>query len=236
MLVVRGRPADIDADRAVVDALPDLLAERGESVFRAWPPHRQVAFGRRDTAADGYDHACTEARERGYTPIERQVGGRAVAYTGTVLAFSYVVLNEESDGIQSRYQRTTARLKRALEGLGATVDRGEPAAAFCPGDHSLQQDGKLAGIAQRVRRETAVVGGCLVVREADERALGDVLDPIYAALDVPFDPESVGSVEGAGGPGEPDTVIEALEAAFADGDPIERVAAGTLLKSDNSAP
>jgi octanoyl-[GcvH]:protein N-octanoyltransferase len=236
MLVVRGRPDDIDADRAVADALPDLLAERGEAVFRAWTPHRQVAFGRRDTAADGYDRAREAARERGYTPIERQVGGRAVAYTGTVLAFSHVVPNEEGDDIQSRYERTTARLKRALERLGATVDCGEPEAAFCPGDHSLQGDGKLAGIAQRVRRETAIVGGCLVVREADERALGNVLDPIYGALDVPFAPESVGSVEGAGGPGETDAVIEALEAAFADGDSIERVDAGALLESDNSAP
>lgn len=229
MLAVRGRPADIEADRNVVDALPDLVAERGESAFRAWAPHRQVAFGRRDTAAEGYDRACEEARERGYTPIERQVGGRAVAYTGTVLAFSHVVPNREDDSIQSRYERTTSVLEQALDRLGATVQRGEPEAAFCPGDHSLQQDGKLAGIAQRVRRETAVVGGCLVVSEADERALGDVLDPIYNALDVPFDPESVGSVERAGGPGDPDAVIEALEVAFADGNPIERVDARELL-------
>lgn len=229
MLVVRGRPDDIDADRAVADALPDLLAERGESVFRAWTPHRQVAFGRRDTADDGYDRAREAARERGYTPIERQVGGRAVAYTGTVLAFSHVVPNEDGDSIQARYERTTNVLERALERLGATVERGEPEAAFCPGDHSLQHDGKLAGIAQRVRRDTAVVGGCLVVTEADERALADVLDPVYAALGVPFDPESVGSVEGAGGPSDPDAVIEVLEVAFADGASIERVHASDLL-------
>jgi octanoyl-[GcvH]:protein N-octanoyltransferase len=233
---VRGRPANIATDRSVVDALPALVAESGESAFRAWTPHRQVAFGRRDTTADGYDRAREVARERGYTPIERQVGGRAVAYTGTVLAFSYVVPNEEGDSIQSRYGRTTARLERALEDLGATVDRGEPESAFCPGDHSLQGDGKLAGIAQRVRRETAVVGGCLVVSEADERAVGDVLDPIYDALGVPFDVESVGSVEGAGGPGSVDTVIEALETAFADGDRIERIGAGALLGRDESAP
>lgn len=229
MRAVRGRPAGIDADRAVADALPELVAESGEPAFRAWTPHRQVAFGRRDTAADGYDRAREAAHERGYTPIERQVGGRAVAYTGTVLAFSYVVANEEGDSIQSRYERTTGLLEQALERLGATVEPGEPEAAFCPGDHSLQHDGKLAGIAQRVRRDTAVVGGCLVVNAGDERAIGDVLDPIYDALGVPFDPENVGSVESAGGPGDTDAVVEALEAVFADGGPIERVDARELL-------
>lgn len=229
MRAVRGRPADIEADRNVVDALPEIVAESGEAAFRAWTPHRQVAFGRRDTAADDYARAREEARKRGYTPIERQVGGRAVAYTGTVLAFSHVVPNEDGDSIQARYERTTARLERALERLGATVDRGEPTASFCPGDHSLQQDGKLAGIAQRVRRDTAAVGGCLIVSEADERALGAVLAPVYDALGVPFDPESVGSLEAAGGPATADSVVEALETAFADGEPIERVDARELV-------
>jgi lipoate-protein ligase A len=229
MHAVRGRLDDIGTDRDVVDALPEFVIENDEPAFRAWTPHRHVAFGRRDAAADGYDRARTAARERGYTAIERQVGGRAVAYTGSVLAFSYVIPNEEGDSIQARYERTTDLLEQALERLGATVAPGEPEAAFCPGDHSLQHDGKLAGIAQRVRRDTAVVGGCLVVSEADERAVGDVLDPIYDALGVPFDPESVGSIESAGGPDDTDAVVEALEAAFAAGGPIERIDARALL-------
>jgi lipoate-protein ligase A len=229
MHAVRGRPDDIGTDRDVVDALPDLVTESGDPAFRAWTPPRQVAFGRRDAAADGYDRAREAAREHGYTPIERQVGGRAVAYTGSVLAFSYVVPNADGDSIQSRYGRTTRLLERTLERLGATVEPGEPEAAFCPGGHSLQHDGKLAGIAQRVRRDTAVVGGCLVVSEADERASGDVLGPVYDALGVSFDPESVGSVEGAGGPSDTDAVVEALETAFAAGGPIERVDARELL-------
>ncbi|WP_336135119.1 lipoate--protein ligase family protein [Natronomonas amylolytica] len=229
MHAVRGRLDDIDADRDVADALPDLVAESGVPAFRAWTPPRQVAFGRRDAAADGYDRAREAARERGYEPIERQVGGRAVAYTGSVLAFSHVVPNEEGDSIQARYERTTDLLEQALARLGATVDPGEPEAAFCPGDHSLQCDGKMAGIAQRVRRDTAVVGGCLVVSTGDERAIGGVLDPVYDALGVPFDPESVGSVESAGGPDDTDAVVEALEAAFAAGGSIERVDARELL-------
>jgi len=37
-----------------------------------------------------------------------------------------------------------------------------------------------------------------------------VLDPVYDALGVPFDPDTVGSVSTAGGPDDPERVIDAL--------------------------
>lgn len=52
----------------------------------------------------------------------------------------------------------------------------------------------------------------VIVTDRDE--IADVLAPVYEAIDVPFDPDSVGSVADAGGPASSDAVCDALEAAF----------------------
>jgi lipoate-protein ligase A len=216
MYVLRGRAPTLEADRERTGATVERAVETDTPTLRVWPPHRQVAFGRRDARTDGYDHARAIAKERGYPPIERQVGGRAVAYTGSTVAFTYADPGTERTAIESRYEDATSRLQSALGVLGVDASEGEPDGAFCPGTHSLQSGGKVAGLAQRVRRDVAVVGGIVVVR--DEEAIADVLDPIYDALGVPFEPDAVGSVRRAGGPDEPETVCRAVVDAFTDGD------------------
>jgi hypothetical protein len=69
--------------------------------------------------------------------------------------------------------------------------------SFCPGAHSLRADGKLVGIAQRVRRDVGFTAGVAVVR--DYGLIGNVFSPVYDALGVPFHPKSVGSVARVGG-------------------------------------
>lgn len=231
MRIVRGALPDADADRAATRRLAALAASSGEPVLRAWTPPRQVAFGRRDAAGEGYERARELAREHGYEPYERTVGGRAVAYTGRTVAFAYgVPADDERDGIQARYRGVAEPLKRALRSVGVDARRGEPEAAFCAGTHSLQNRGKIAGLAQRVREESALVGGCVVAAAADEDAIADVLEDVYGALGVPFDPATVGSVEGAGGPGDPDAVIGAIEEAFVGDRDREVLAARDLLE------
>jgi octanoyl-[GcvH]:protein N-octanoyltransferase len=48
-----------------------------------------------------------------------------------------------------------------------------------------------------------------VVRDHEEMA--DVLEPVYAALDVPFEAKSVGSVAKAGGSDDPEEVARTIE-------------------------
>ena len=221
--LLRGRASDPEADRAVTARMVDAAAD-GEAGVRAWTPHRQVAFGRRDVRADGYADARAAARERDCSPVERDVGGRAVAYDDGVVALAHAVPVDGERGITARYESATASLESALSSLGTVLARGEPPDAFCPGRHSLRVPGggKVAGVAQRVRRDAALVGCCVVVRADPD--LVDVLDAVYAALDVPFDPGGVGSVAAAGGPDDPVAVARALEVAFAaDPDRIERV-------------
>lgn len=201
-----------------------MLAEAGDGTagLRVWTPPRQVAFGRRDAREPGFERAKRIAADRGYEPIERDVGGRAVAYPGDVLAFAHAVPlgdGRERGSIADRYGRATETLLDALRGLGADVSPGEPPESFCPGDHSIRVTGggKIAGIAQRVRGDAALVAGCLVVARADARAVTDVTAAVYDALGVPFDADTVGSVAAAGGPESPKSLARALEDAFVDG-------------------
>lgn len=227
MRVLRGRVADREADRAVTERLVADTRETGEPAVRVWRPPRQVAFGRRDAREPGYERARAAATERGYPSYERDTGGRAVAYTGHTIAFCRTEpVAEARTGIEERYDAAVADLRAALGDCGITAERGEPDRAFCPGAHSLSAEGKLVGIAQRVGGGVARVGGILVVR--DHEAVAEVLDPVYDALGVPFDPGTVGSVARAIGvaPESVDTgaVRRAVEDALAGSDArVERV-------------
>jgi lipoate-protein ligase A len=224
MRVLRGRAATPEADRERTGTMLTRTGETGEPAVRVWAPHRQVAFGRREAADAGYDRARSAARERGFPPVERRVGGRAVAYTGTTLAFAHAVpVAGARTGLADRYEATIERLRRALSTLGVAATVGEPADAFCPGEHSLQCGGKLVGVAQRVRTDAALVAGCVVV--ADREELAAVLAAVYDALDQPFDPGSIGSVAAAGGPADPERVRRTVERTLVgDADAVRRVA------------
>ncbi|MFB6300868.1 MAG: biotin/lipoate A/B protein ligase family protein [Halobacteriales archaeon] len=215
MRVLRGR-ADRERDRELTAVLAERAAEEDEPGLRVWTPHKQIAFGRRDVRADGYQQARELAIEHGYPPVERSTGGRAVAYTGRTVGFVLVQpIDDIRHGLAERYERATETAQRALWRLGVPAQRGEPDDAFCPGNHSLQWNGKIVGIAQRVRRDVATVGGIVVTD--GHRAIGDVLAPIYDRLDIPFDPDSVGSIELAGGNYDPDAVVDTFIDLFTEG-------------------
>ena len=219
-LVVRGRKETPNADRAATKTLLAHTTETGHPTVRVWTPHRQIAFGRRDTRADGYDRAVSIATEHGFPAIERSVGGRAVAYTGSVLAFaSTIPIDDIRQGMDERYETATTQLLTALSDVGATVERGEPADSYCPGEHSIQgrDTGKIVGIAQRITGGAALVSGCVTVTDRDATEIASVLAPVYAAIDVPFNRASVGSVETAGGAAAVEAVQRSIEQTLISG-------------------
>ena len=243
MRVIRGRADSPDADREATRNLLDTVADTGTPIVRAWTPHRQLAFGRRDANESGYDKARAAAEGQGFPPVERSVGGRAVAYTGTTVAFAALEPTEDSRaGLTERYEEAVDTVVAALSSLGVDAERGEPPDSFCPGDYSVQapcasgdgrrRPGKLAGIAQRVTAGAAMVSG--VVTVADRGEICDVLDPVYDELGVAFDPKSVGSVAAAGGPSDPEQVARALERAVVDGRPttVERLGETDAARGD----
>lgn len=210
MRVLRGRRDDPADDDELTATLLEQAVSADETGLRVWRPPRQLSFGRRDTREPGYPDAREVALEQGFPPRERRTGGRPVAYTGTTVAFAMATPIEDMRvGLGERYDDAAMAVQRALWRLGVPAQQGEPADSFCPGNHSLSWQGKLAGLAQRVVRDAALVGGVVVVD--GHAAIAEVLDPVYTALDLPFDPDAVGSIERADGRADPDEVVDVLE-------------------------
>ena len=217
MRVLRGRAGDIESDRRRTRALVERVGETDEPALRVWTPHRQVAFGRRDSREGGYERARRAAEAAGFPAIERRVGGRAVAYTGSTVAFARAEpVADIRSGLTDRYEAATTDLQVALHRLGISSHLGEPPDSFCPGTHSLQttgeQGGKIAGVAQRIGRGAALVAGVVVVDSGAE--IETVLEAVYDALDIPFDPTTVGSIEWAGGETGREEVLAGIERAL----------------------
>jgi lipoate-protein ligase A len=82
----------------------------------------------------------------------------------------------------------------ALRRLGVDAHVGEVPGEYCPGRWSVNACGarKLAGIGQRVISGGAHVGTVVVAEDA--AAVRDVLEPVYRALSLDWDPETVGAV------------------------------------------
>lgn len=211
MRVVRGRADTMAADRAETRDLMDWTGETGNVGLRVWTPGKHVAFGRRDAGRDGYEGAVAAAERLGFPTVEREVGGQAVAYTDSTIAFARTEpVDDVREGLHGRYERVTGAVQKALWRSGVPAQRGEPDDSFCPGSHSLQYRGKIVGVAQRVRQDAAMISGVCIV--ADDREIADVLDAVYPALGLPFDPRTVGSVENAGG--RRAAILEELERAL----------------------
>lgn len=176
-----------------LEMVDDAIAA-GETALRVWEPPDQIVFGPRDLHREGFERAMAIARDAAGADVRtRGAGGHAVAIRPGTLAFALAEpVADPRTGIADRYDRVVGAVRRALADRGVAVERGEPDAAFCPGTHSLRNDGgKVAGFAQRVRQDYALVTGVLVTESGPTAA---TLEPIYDALGIPFDPESVGSI------------------------------------------
>jgi lipoate-protein ligase A len=112
-------------------------------------------------------------------------------------------------GIRERFEEGARLITEALVGLGVDARIGPVPGEYCPGDWSVNLAGrvKLAGLAQRVRRDRFMLGAHIVC--ADPEPVCAVLVDVYAALAIDFDPATVGV------PGPPiDDVEQALREAF----------------------
>jgi lipoate-protein ligase A len=188
--------ADPALDVALPHALVGLVGEGLHGpVVRSYRPAPTVAFGRRDSFLPGFARASAAARRRGFTPVIRGAGGRAAAYDEGCLVFDEVMPAAESTtGIQERFADEAGRQAEALRGLGVDARVGAVPGEYCPGEFSVNARGrlKLIGAAQRIVRGAWLVSSVVVVDGASN--LRTVLEDVYAALELAWDPATVGAV------------------------------------------
>jgi octanoyl-[GcvH]:protein N-octanoyltransferase len=171
---------------------------RGElpETLRIARPAAVVAFAKRDALAEGYEQAVRAAEREGFGAVLRLAGGRAaVFHEGTLEVAHAAPSGDPRAGIHDRFEAEATLVCRALARLGVDARVGEVPGEYCPGRWSVNAGGtrKLAGIGQRVISGGAHVGTVIVVDDA--AAVRDVLEPVYAALGLGWDPTTVGAVE-----------------------------------------
>jgi octanoyl-[GcvH]:protein N-octanoyltransferase len=203
--------------RVAAGELPDTV--------RLGRPGRIVAFGRQDAASAGYPRAVAAARAAGFEAVERLAGGRAAIYhEGTLHLSRAYGHSHPGTGTLARFEEMARLIRGALAGLGIDARVGEVPGEYCPGALSVNARGrsKLGGIGQRIIAGGAHVGGVIVVTGSD--LVRRVLEPVYAALGLEWDPATAGAIEDEN-PGTPvGEVEEALLVAL--GERFEVVVAG----------
>ena len=165
---------------------------------------RHVGVTRRDTFRPGFVDAVRAAGGMNYPVLVRSSGGGATAADLGTFGFSIIRPADEREsgrGIRDRYDEAASFVLAAFSRLGVGAEVGEVRDEFCPGDHSIRvgdrENGtKVVGIAQRITRRATSVGGIVLVE--GEHELAHILGRVYGAMQLPFRPESVGSLRRAG--------------------------------------
>lgn len=194
-----------------------VAAGKLPETVRLGRPGRIVTFGRRDAVSAGYPAAVQAARAAGYETVERIAGGRAAAYNGHALNLSRAHRDANPAGAtRDRFGEMAELVRDVLAGLGVDAQVGEVPGEYCPGAFSVNAGGrvKLAGIGQRLIRGGAHVG-CVIVAGGSEQLRG-VLVSVYAAMDLAWDPATVGSVDDEAPGVTPADVEEAIRGALAE--------------------
>jgi octanoyl-[GcvH]:protein N-octanoyltransferase len=183
-----------------------------DPTIRIHRPANEVAFGRQDVASPGYQAAVEAARAAGFAAVERLAGGRAaVFHDGTIAVARAYRDPQPPKRTYARFEEMSDLIADALRGLGVEARVGEVPGEYCPGAYSVNARGKakLAGIGQRMIRGAAHLGAVVVASDSGE--IARVLEPVYRALQLDWDPATSGSVsEELGREVDPGEVEEAL--------------------------
>lgn len=239
--VIAGGYGDADGlDTGVSRALLEQVSA-GElpETFRIHVPGRVVAFGKQDTLSSGFNSAVEIAHSRGYDSVVRLPGGRAAVFHEETVAFSWTVPSlDPMRGIRERFGAASTLVTKALDRLGVPAAVGAVPGEYCPGEFSVHnvRRMKIAGIGQRLGRRAAHIGGVLVVGETG--AIRDILVPTYRALDIDWNPSTVGSVRDVEPGIGTSAVIDAIVETLATANPIVEatIGADTLGRARELAP
>jgi octanoyl-[GcvH]:protein N-octanoyltransferase len=178
-------------------------------------PAAVVAFAKRDAVTPGYEAAVRAAEGEGFGAVLRLAGGRAAVFHEGTLEVAHAAADADArSGIHQRFRAEASVVCRALERLGVDARVGQVAGEYCPGRWSVNAGGrrKLAGIGQRVVAGGSHTGSVIVVEGADR--VRRALAPVYSALSLGWDPETVGAVDEEAADVDWETVRGALLAEY----------------------
>ncbi|UVI37034.1 lipoate--protein ligase family protein [Brevibacterium spongiae] len=192
--------------------LNSVKAGRRGATLRMYRPAPTLAFGARDRFLPGFTTAIEAARDHGFTPALRSLGGRAAAYHPGSLVIDHI---EPSDSFitntNARFTGFGLDYVEVLRGIGVDARLGEIPGEYCPGEHSVNVAGRIKGIgtAQRVVSGAWLFSSSVVVEDPDP--IRAVLTDVEAALGVEWDPSTGGSISEI----HPEITVEAVTEAFA---------------------
>lgn len=184
-------------------------------VYRPLTP--MVVFGRRDARLPGFADAVKLCRSAGFASAIRATGGRPVAYTQEAVVVDHVRRDGRAmEDHEARFLGIGRDVVDLLVSLGVEARLGAVPGEYCPGAHSVnaRDTVKLVGTAQRVVRDAWLFSSLIIVDGVDQ--LRPVLEGVYRALGLPFEPASVGSVRDEVGHVDALTVESALLDLFDD--------------------
>jgi octanoyl-[GcvH]:protein N-octanoyltransferase len=201
-------------------ALSHALVERVGAgalgpTLRIYRPAPTLAVGRLDALRAGFPAAAAAARAHGFEPVVRAPGGHGVAYHDGCLVVDEIFPHTNPiAGLQQRFRRSAETLAEALRGLGVDSRVGRIAGEFCPGEHTVSARSavKLVGSAQRVIRHASLLAASIAVTDA--AGLRAVLEDVYDALELEWDPATAGGVADEVGAVSVDDVERAVVDAY----------------------
>jgi len=182
------------ADQAISrDLLEQVAAGTLDSALRIWAPKPALAMSRLDELRPGAAAARSAAEAAGIDVVRRLSGGHAVVVGPGSFCVGIAERAPTFEGTQQRYERLTAALVSAFAAVGVRAERGELDGEWCPGTWSIRSGGvKLAGLAQRAIKGAAWADA--VVDLAPNEGSRGLLGKVYAALELPLDATTLGSV------------------------------------------
>lgn len=196
-LIRKGFPDRPAFDTAVSKAILRFVSQgRLPETLRLYRPGAMVAFGGQDISSAGYAQAVSAARSHGFEAVQRLAGGRAAVYHDQTIAFAWAIPGgTPRHSIPQRFKEISTIIMEALNGLGVDARVGDVKGEYCPGSYSVNARGatKLMGVGQRLEANAAHVGGVVVVGGAER--IKQVLEPVYEALGLSWDPGATGSIE-----------------------------------------
>ena len=203
---------DTSISRVILDKVSQ---ESMPETLRIYTPPEVVAFGPLDTISAGYQTSVLEARSKGFEAIRRLAGGRAAVFHRGTIAFSWTIPDADPRAnVDSRFNDASIILLSALRQLGVEARIGQVPGEYCPGRFSINARGKkkIMGVGQRLVSRAAHLGGVIVLANSDR--IRDVLRPVYRALELNWDPNTVGSIEDELGSTPYEEARDAITEAF----------------------